>query len=384
MTMARSRRSPVTVPAVSTVPGAGARDGGARGAGVRPGGWTRTSLLGLEGLSAEELRVLLHRARAYTGGPDSVLEPEASAPLRGRFVATLFFEDSTRTRLSFAVAAQRLGAQVIDLAVASSSVNKGETITDTATNVNAMGVDAMVVRHRASGAAVIVDRAVGALADPARRRGPACTVVNAGDGRHEHPTQGLLDAYTIAEAHQRLETFDLSGLRVAIVGDVISSRVARSDIAALTALGAEVVCVGPPALVPPAIASLGCAVAHDLDAVLPGVDAVQVLRIQFERHDDGEARRPEGGGGAGGTGEARRTAASAREFRECFGLSEARAARMRPGAIVMHPGPINRGLEMDAAVADGPRSAVLRQVGHGVAIRMAVLELCIGARGPGA
>jgi aspartate carbamoyltransferase catalytic subunit len=352
--------------------------------------WTLPHLLGLQDLSAQEMRAVLSRARQYAvggAGADTASSGEAASVLRGHVVANLFFEDSTRTRMSFSLAARRLGADVLDLSSTDSSVNKGETIRDTAANVAAMGVGTIVVRHKASGAAALVARAVGETW--------GTRVVNAGDGKHEHPTQGLLDVYTISESFGRLETFDLSGLKVAIVGDVASSRVARSDIAALTALGASVVCVGPPTLVPPSLRVLGCEVCHDLDEVIDKVHAVNVLRIQFERAG--------GAGGAGGSGgphggtpqpathppaaggwqaaaaKAGNVVASVREYAELYGLSLRRAQRMKRDAIILHPGPINRGVEMTAAVADGEKSVVLRQVGHGVAVRMAVLELCASA-----
>lgn len=318
--------------------------------------WTRRSLTGLRGLSASELRAILARARGFaaSGGGDD---------LAGRTVATLFFEDSTRTRTSFTLAAQRLGARTVDVSGSGTSVNKGESYADTARVVEAMGVDAIVTRAKQGGTADLVAEAV------------RCAVVSGGDGRHEHPTQGLLDAYALAEAAGRLDGFDLSGLTVAIVGDVVNSRVARSAIAGMTALGAGVVCVGPPGLAPASLACLGCAVSDDFDGVLAGADAVMMLRIQFERHGEGgDAPKPAGG-------EPKRTAAiaSIREYRELFALTEARAARMKPGAVVMHPGPINRGLELDGVVADGPRSIILRQVALGVPVRMAVLALCVGA-----
>ncbi len=337
--------------------------------------WPHQHLLALQGLDTAEMRTLLARARHHERG-----DQNASAPLAGRVVANLFFEDSTRTRLSFSLAAKRLGAQVVDLSSGDSSVNKGETIRDTAANVAAMGAHALIVRHRASGAAALVARATGAAF--------GISVINAGDGRHEHPTQGLLDAYTIAERFDRLADFDLSGLRIAIVGDVGSSRVARSDIAVLTALGARVVCVGPPALVPSSLTTLGCEVCHDLDSLIASADAVNVLRIQFERHaaaggtggTGGKALAESGGQRVGGAALARPNAvASLREYTEVYGLSLRRIERMKPGAIILHPGPINRGVEMTAAVADGHRSVVLKQVGHGVAVRMAALELCLAA-----
>lgn len=341
--------------------------------------WSHRALLGLQGLSSDELREVLLTARGFA--EVSTRSVKKVPALRGKVVANMFFEDSTRTRLSFTLAAQRLSADVIDLSSAGSSVSKGESITDTARNIEAMGVDAMIVRHKASGAAQRVAEAV------------RCAVINAGDGRHEHPTQGLLDIYTLADAHRRLDTFDLRGLRVAIVGDIVSSRVARSNIAGLTALGAEVICVGPPTLAPRSLESLGAKVAHDFDAVVEGalgdVHAVNMLRIQFERHDD------PGGGGAGGrrgydpapgashsgnvAGSSSPAFPSIREYVAGFGLTAERAARLRPGAIVMHPGPMNRGIEIDDSVADGEKSVVLRQVTHGLAVRMAVLYLCVNA-----
>ena len=312
---------------------------------------------------------LLKRARFYEREA-----PAAVETLAGKVVANLFFEDSTRTRLSFSLAAKRLGAQVIDLSSTDSSVNKGETIRDTAANVAAMGAHALIVRHRASGAAALVARATGEAF--------GVSVVNAGDGRHEHPTQGLLDAYTLAESFGRLDDFSLAGLTFAIVGDVGSSRVARSDIAVLTALGAKVVCVGPPALVPRSLEVLGCSVTHDLDALISTVDAVNVLRIQFERHATGPSASG-GGDRVGGAALARPNAvASLREYTELYGLSLRRIERMKPGAVILHPGPINRGVEMTAAVADGHRSVVLKQVGHGVAVRMAAIDLCLQVARP--
>ncbi|HYE03205.1 MAG TPA: aspartate carbamoyltransferase catalytic subunit [Phycisphaerales bacterium] len=334
-----------------------------------PPGSSPRHLLGLQALPAEEIRRYLDTARGFS---DVSTRSIKKAPaLRGKVVANLFFEDSTRTRLSFTLAAQRLSADVIDLTGAGSSVSKGESIDDTAANIVAMGVDAVVVRHSSSGAAALVARAV------------PCAVINAGDGRHEHPTQGLLDIYTLAEAHGRLDGWDLTGLRVAIVGDVASSRVARSDIAGMTALGAEVVCVGPPALAPAGLATLGraergpgaCRVEEDLEAVLPEVDAVNMLRIQFERHAGGA------GGGEPTAGAGAKTSPafpSLREYTQLYGLTRERAERLRAGAVVMHPGPINRGVELAAEVADGPRSVILRQVRHGLAVRMAALYRCVG------
>lgn len=306
--------------------------------------WTNRNLLGLRGLPAPALRGLL----------DDAHRADAIAPneLAGRTVANLFFEDSTRTRVSFTVAAQRVGAGVVDLTAQGSSLSKGETLGDTARTLEAMGVDVLVTRTTQSGGSKAVADAV------------ACAVINAGDGRHEHPTQGLADALTIGRAFDRTDGWDFTDLRVAIVGDVVSSRVARSNVAALATLGAQTTLVGPGAMAPRALeGALGCAVWHDLDQVLPEMDVVMMLRIQFERH---------GGSGMG----------SRRDYRHAYALTEARAEAMKPGAIVMHPGPMNRGLEIDSTVADGPRSVITRQVSHGVAVRMAALKACVQARVP--
>lgn len=313
-------------------------------------------LLGLAGMPAAELRGLLKASREMRRAMDDAVRIEPV--LARRVVANLFFEDSTRTRTSFSVAARRLGAEVVDLMGFASSVNKGETLVDTALNVEAMGIDVLVVRARQSGAAADIARAV------------RCPVVNAGDGRHEHPTQGLLDTLALAIAAGREEDFDLRGLRVAIVGDVANSRVARSAIAAMTTLGARVVCVGPPGMAPAGLKAMGCEVSHDLDAVLPNLDAVMMLRIQFERHG-------EEGGKSDGADKRASAFASIREYRAFYALTAERARRLKPAAVVMHPGPMNRGLEIDGEVADGPRSIILAQVTCGVAVRMAVLRACV-------
>ncbi|GJQ28992.1 MAG: aspartate carbamoyltransferase [Phycisphaerae bacterium] len=316
-----------------------------------------SDLLGLQGLSASALRELLTATR------ELATRGVKGDELRGHIVASLFFEDSTRTRTSFAIAVKRLGAEVVELIGAGSSVSKGETLIDTARNVEAMGVSAFVVRAKQAGSAAMIARAVGP------------PVINAGDGKHEHPTQGLLDTYTLAEAKGRLEDFDLTGLRVAIVGDIASSRVARSAVAAFSTLGAKVVCVGPPGMVPGGFAALGATVGGSLDGVLPAMDAVMMLRIQFERHGEGKTPAP-----AGAEAPKASPIASVREYREFYALTPERAAKMKKGAVVMHPGPINRGIELDEAVADGPRSVIMRQVTHGVLVRMAVLRWCLGAR----
>lgn len=314
-----------------------------------------TGLIGLTGVSPDTIRDLL----ASTRDMHRVMsEPTPGGPLAGRIIANLFFEDSTRTRTSFSVAAKRLGGETVDLMGFASSMNKGETLVDTALNVEAMGVDAIVIRAKQSGSAAMIARAC---------RVP---IINAGDGKHEHPTQGLLDTYSVAEAHGRLDGFDLRGLKVVIVGDIASSRVARSAIIGLSGLGAKVICVGPPGLAPAGLKGLGCEVTHDLDPVLPGADAVMMLRMQFERHD--------GEGGPGGGSERKSSViASVREYREGFAMTAERAERLKDNCVVMHPGPMNRGIEIDGIVADGPRSVILRQVTNGVAVRMAVLAACL-------
>ena len=262
--------------------------------------------------------------------------------LRGRTVVNLFFEDSTRTRISFEAAAKRLSADVINFSAKGSSVSKGESLKDTALTLEAMGADAVVIRHPMSGAPH-------RLADWV-----AGSVLNAGDGTHEHPTQALLDAFTM-----RRRLGDLEGRRIAIVGDILHSRVARSNVLLLHTLGAEVTVVAPPTLLPVAVDSWPCAVSYDFDAVLPKTDVVMMLRVQGERMN--AAYFP-----------------SAREYSRYYGLDRDRLARMPDEAIVMHPGPMNRGVEIAAEVADSPRSTVVEQVANGVTIRMAVLYLLLG------
>jgi aspartate carbamoyltransferase catalytic subunit len=261
--------------------------------------------------------------------------------LRGKTVATLFYEDSTRTRVSFETAAKRLSADTMTVTVGSSSVNKGESLRDTVETLDAMGVDALVVRHASAGVPFQVANWVGA------------SVVNAGDGWHEHPTQALLDCYTISE---RLGT--LQDKRIAIVGDIKHSRVARSNVLAFSLLGAEVTLVGPPTLLPPNLERWPVEVSTDLDAVLPKVDVAYLLRLQSERQT--EALIP-----------------SLREYTATFGLTRDRARLLRHEAIVMHPGPMNRGVELAPEVADSDVSVISRQVSNGVAVRMAVLYLLL-------
>jgi aspartate carbamoyltransferase catalytic subunit len=271
--------------------------------------------------------------------------------LRGRTVVSLFYEDSTRTRLSFETAAKRLSAETMNFSVAGSSVKKGESVRDTVQTIEAMGVDVLVVRHCSAGVPAQIASWVDA------------SVINAGDGWHEHPTQALLDCYTIRR-QRRLragtQSSSLAGLRIAIVGDVKHSRVARSDVAAFTLLGAEVTLAAPPTLLPPSLDGWPVEVSHDLDGVLPKCDVVYLLRMQSERQS--EALVP-----------------SLREYTAGYGLTRARAGLLAEGALVMHPGPINRGVEIAAEVAELPCSVITRQVANGVAVRMAVLFLLLGS-----
>ena len=299
--------------------------------------WTRRHLLGLDDLTSQEILHILDTAESLR--EVSTRSIKKVPALRGKVVANLFFEDSTRTRMSFTLAASRLSADVLEFSSKGSSVAKGETLRDTARNIEAMGIDTVVIRHSQSGAPHMLAKCLNT------------SIVNAGDGQHEHPTQGLLDIFTM---RQRLGP--LAGKRVAIVGDIAHSRVARSNIFGLRKLGAEVVCVGPPTLVPGAMRTLGADICHSLDEVLPHVDVINMLRIQFERI--GSNLFP-----------------SVREYARLYGLNAERLSKARKDVLVMHPGPINRGLEMTSDVADGPNSAILQQVANGLAIRMAVLFL---------
>jgi aspartate carbamoyltransferase catalytic subunit len=308
--------------------------------------WTRKDLLGLDELNPQEILHLLETARSFE--EVSTRSIKKVPALRGKVVALLFFEDSTRTRMSFELAASRLSADVLLFTAKGSSVSKGETTLDTVRNIEAMGVDVFVMRHGQSGAPHMIARQV------------ASPIVNAGDGAHEHPTQALLDIYTIRQRLGRI-----AGLKVAIVGDIAHSRVARSNILGLRKLGAEVVVVGPPTLVPNAITAMGCSVSHSLDEVLGEVDVVNMLRIQFERF----------GGGL---------FPSLREYHRLYGLNGERLGRAKQNLLVMHPGPINRGVELTSEVADGPNSCILQQVTNGLAIRMAVLYLVSQSAGESA
>lgn len=302
--------------------------------------WRRKHLLGLEELSADEISLLLDTAdifrRAFDAG-------ERKLPLlTGRTCVNLFFENSTRTRTSFSLAARRLGADVVDFSASTSSLSKGETVIDTAKNLEAMGVDAVVVRHQTPGTPHLLAQNL------------HCSVLNAGDGPHEHPTQGLLDILTI---RRRLGRID--GLTVALVGDIAHSRTARSNIWGLKKLGAHVIVCGPSTLVSPLWAELGVEYSYSLDAILPRVDVLNLLRIQFER----QTSRP---------------FPSVAEYVSLYAMDAERLKRTKEGILVLAPGPINRGVEVTADVADGSHSAILEQVTNGVAVRMAALWLLVG------
>jgi aspartate carbamoyltransferase catalytic subunit len=299
--------------------------------------WQNKHLLGLRELSAEEITYILDTAEGFE---QISTRPVKKAPaLRGKLVVNLFFEDSTRTRNSFTLAASRLSADVIEFTDKTSSVSKGETLLDTAKNLEAMGIDIVVIRHSAGGAPKFLSRNINAC------------VINAGDGYCEHPTQGLLDVYTIRKLKGSLE-----GLKIAIVGDIAHSRVARSDMWAMTKLGAEVIFVSPPTLMPAQVEEFPVKVSYSLDEVIEKVDVINMLRIQFER--------------LGGN-----PFPSVREYSHYFGLTVERMKKAKQDILVMHPGPINRGLEMESEVADGRNSAILQQVTNGLAVRMAVLFL---------
>jgi aspartate carbamoyltransferase catalytic subunit len=291
--------------------------------------------------------------------------------LRGKTVASAFFEDSTRTRLSFEAAAKRLSADVMTFTSSSSSLNKGESLRDTVLTLEAMGVDAFVVRHSCAGVPAQVagwlESAGGPGAGgPGGQAGSAASVLNAGDGAHEHPTQALLDCFTISRERERrfghspARPAVLSGLRIAIVGDIRHSRVARSNVIAFSTLGASVTLVAPPTLLPPSLAGWPVEVSHDMDAVVAKSDVVYLLRLQSERMNE-------------------QFLPSLREYTATFGLTAERARLLGPSALVMHPGPVRRGVEIAAEVADSPSSVITTQVANGVAVRMAVLYLLLGS-----
>jgi len=302
-------------------------------------------LLSISDLSKDEAVLILDTAIEMARASDGAMKKLPT--LRGRTIVNLFAEDSTRTRISFEAAAKRLSADVINFGAKGSSLSKGESLKDTALTLQAMGADAVIIRHGASGAPV-------RLADSAWMSG---SVINAGDGTHEHPSQALLDAFTIRK-HCTKGGGDLAGLRIGIVGDVLHSRVARSNVLLLSLLGAHVTLIAPPTLLPFGIESWPADISYDFDSVLPSLDAVMMLRVQQERMSD-------------------LFFPNAREYSRYFGLNRDRMLTMKPNSIVMHPGPMNRGLEITADVADSARSVIVEQVSNGVSVRMAILYLLL-------
>ncbi len=304
--------------------------------------WTKKDLLGLEYLSCGEIEFILYTAASFKEVTTRQIKKVPA--LRGKTVVNLFYEPSTRTRTSFELAAKRLSADVINIAVESSSVKKGETLIDTGKNIEALKIDIIVVRHSASGAPNILARSV------------KSSVVNAGDGWHEHPTQALLDMFTLKEKLGRIE-----GLKVSIIGDIAHSRVARSNIWGLTRLGAKVTVCAPKMLIPVGIEEMGVKATADLDEAIEGADAINVLRMQFERDSGGAFP-------------------SKLEYFKQYGITTQRLKKCKKDIVVMHPGPINRGVEMSSEVADGANSVILEQVTNGIAVRMAVLYLVAMAK----
>ena len=302
-------------------------------------------LLSMRDLSSSDVERILDTAESFREVGTRVIKKVPA--LRGRTVVNLFYENSTRTRISFELAAKRLSADVINFSTSGSSVAKGESLKDTALTLEAMGADAIVIRHSSSGSPNTLTRWVEA------------SVINAGDGTHEHPTQALLDLYTIREHFPSFE-----GLRVAIVGDVLHSRVARSNTHALARMGAEVTLVGPPTLIPPEAPAWGAQVSYELDAVLPKLDVCYMLRVQRER-------------------QRQQYFPTVREYSRLFGLGRDRVDALPEGALIMHPGPMNRGVEIASDMADLPRSLITDQVTNGIAVRMALLYLMLGGSGAG-
>jgi aspartate carbamoyltransferase catalytic subunit len=299
-------------------------------------------LIGLEHLSADQIRLILDTAEPFKEVSERPIKKVPA--LRGKTIVNLFFEASTRTRISFEFAEKRLSADTVNVASSGSSVQKGETLVDTAKNLEAMRIDMVVIRHASSGAAQFLGDRI------------CSNVINAGDGKHEHPTQALLDLLTIRDRHQKI-----AGVKVCLVGDILHSRVARSNIWGLLKLGAEVGVCGPPTLLPRGIEELGVHVFHRIEAAIEWADALNVLRLQLERMESGYIP-------------------SLREHYRVFGVTEERLDRAQRRLTIMHPGPINRGVEIESRVADGPHSVILDQVTNGVAVRMAVLYLLAGGR----
>lgn len=304
--------------------------------------WNRKDLLGIEELSAEEINLILDTADSFKEISTRAIKKVPA--LRGKTIVNLFFEPSTRTRTSFELSAKRLSADTINIASTTSSVVKGESLIDTARNLESLKVDIIIMRHSASGAPHMLARLLDA------------SVINAGDGSHEHPTQALLDLYTIREKKQKIK-----GLKVAIVGDILHSRVARSNIWGLVKLGADVTVVGPPTLIPPKISETGVKIANRLEEVIEDVDVMNILRIQKERQQGG-------------------LFPSIREYAHIYCITPERLRKAKGDILIMHPGPINRGIEISSEVADGPYSVILDQVTNGLAIRMAVLFLVASTR----
>jgi aspartate carbamoyltransferase catalytic subunit len=306
--------------------------------------WNRKHLLDIESLSADEITTVLDTAKVFKAVGQRAIKKVPA--LRGKTVVNFFIEPSTRTRISFELAALRLTADVINFTVEASSLKKGETLKDTARNLEALNADIIIIRHSATGAPHFLSRFLTA------------SVINGGDGAHEHPTQALLDAFTIRERKGKIE-----GLKVTILGDILYSRVARSNIWALTKLGAHVTLCGPSTLVPRVFEQMGCRVTYDVDEAIADADIINLLRIQHERQR--QTMFP-----------------SINEYATLFGLNKDRLTRTKPDVIIMHPGPINRGVEIDSEIADGSRSVILEQVTNGLAVRMAVLFLVNGGKGP--
>lgn len=304
--------------------------------------WTRKDLLGLEDLSKEEIELILDTAESFK--EVSEREVKKVPALRGKTVVNLFFESSTRTKTSFELAAKRLSADVLSIAMQASSVSKGETFKDTAKNIEAMKIDIIIMRHAASGAPHMLAKSV------------AASVINAGDGSHEHPTQGLLDMFTMKQKKGKIQ-----GLNVSIVGDITHSRVARSNIWGLTKLGAQVTVCGPKTLIPISIEKLGVRVTHNIHEAIKDADVINILRIQNERQQKG-------------------LFPSIREYVNRFGINRDVLKGAKKDLMIMHPGPINRGVELTTEIADGPSSVILEQVTNGIAVRMAVLYLIAGRR----
>lgn len=306
--------------------------------------WHRKDLLDIQSLTADELTTILDTTRVFRAVGERTIKKVPA--LRGKTVVNLFVEPSTRTRISFELAAQRLSADIVNFTAEASSLKKGETLKDTARNLEALNADIIIIRHGAAGAPHFLARFLRA------------SVVNAGDGAHEHPTQALLDVFTIREKKGRV-----AGLNVTILGDILYSRVARSNIWALLKLGANVTLCGPSTLVPGVFEEMGCRVTHDIDTALGGADVINLLRIQHERQR--KAMFP-------GLG----------EYTSLFGINRSRRDKIKADALIMHPGPINRGVEIDSQMADGPQSVILEQVTNGLALRMAVLFLVNGGKMP--